>query len=423
MNDCSHCRTGRRDFVRLALGAGAAAAVSGRLGLPLIAQSGRPTAKNVILLWMQGAPSQLDTFDPKPGTDTGGPFKAIDTKTPGLRVCEHLPRTAAVSDRFSVIRTLNSKDPNHDTARTLLHTGYRTDPTVEHPHLGSLIVHELGSKAEGLPGCITIGKDAQTGSGFLPPELAPLHIEKTENPLEDLRLARGVTSFRLADREQLLRAQNERFAADHASDGRVDSQRKATDRAFELLRSPNLKAFDVSEESEETRKLYGPSPFGKACLMARRLVQAGVRFVEVTLADWDTHKDNFAGHQKLLQQLDPGMSGLLIDLERRGMLSETLVLWMGEFGRTPRVNAANGRDHFTRAFAAALAGGGIAGGRVVGRTDALGLEVAERPVSVQDLFATVYGRLGVDVSKKFMTPGGRPVKALEGGEPVKELLA
>jgi hypothetical protein len=421
--DCAHCRTGRRDFVKIALGAGAAASVSGRLGLPLLAQSRVPTAKSVILLWMQGAPSQIDTFDPKPGTETGGPFKALGTKTPGLALSEHLPRLAATSDRYSVIRTLNSKDPNHDTARYLLHTGYRSDPTVEHPHLGSLIVHELGSRAEGLPGCITLGKDAQTGSGFLPPELAPLHIEKTENPLEDLRLAGGVTASRLADRQRLLSEQNGRFAAEHAADGRVESQRKAYDRAFELMRSPHLKAFDLADEPDETRKLYGNSPFGRACLMARRLVEAGVRFVEVTLADWDTHKDNFDGHRKLMAQLDPGMSGLLIDLDRRGLLEETLVLWMGEFGRTPRVNAANGRDHFTRAFAAALAGGGIAGGRVVGRTDRLGLEVAERPVSVQDLFATIYGRLGVEPSKKYMTPGGRPVKALDGGDPLKELLA
>ncbi|HYE99529.1 MAG TPA: DUF1501 domain-containing protein, partial [Planctomycetota bacterium] len=203
----------------------------------------------------------------------------------------------------------------------------------------------------------------------------------------------------------------------------VEMQRKAYDRAFSLLRSPHLKAFDVGGEPEEVRRLYGPSPFGKACLMARRLVEAGVRFVEVTLADWDSHADNFGRHKGLMEQLDPGMAGLLEDLERRKMLSETLVLWMGEFGRTPRVNGGNGRDHFTRNFCAVAAGGGVAGGRVVGRTDAKGLEPVERPVSVQDLFATVYRTLGVDGSKKFMTPGGRPIKALDGGEPVKEILA
>ncbi|HYE97295.1 MAG TPA: DUF1501 domain-containing protein, partial [Planctomycetota bacterium] len=274
MSECRHCDLGRRDFVKIALGAGALA------GLPGTAVAGAPTAKAVILLWMQGGPSQIDTFDPKPGTETGGPFKAVATKTPGLSISEHLPRVAGKSNLYSVIRTLNSKDPNHDTARYLLHTGYRTDPTVEHPHLGSLIVNELGSKAEGLPGCIMIGKDAQTGSGYLPPELSPLHIEKTENPMEDLTLPKGVTRFRLEDREALLQAQNDGFAARHP-DRRVEVQRKAYERAFSLLRSPHLKAFDVSGEPEEVRRLYGPSPFGKACLMARRLVEAGVRFVEV----------------------------------------------------------------------------------------------------------------------------------------------
>lgn len=411
------CGCTRRDFVRLTLGGlGLAAAPAAA------AAGGTSTAKSVILLWMQGGPSQLETFDPKPGTEHGGPGKALATKTPGLFLGEALPRLAELSEKFSVVRTLNSRDPNHDTARYLLHTGNRTDPTVEHPHLGSLIAHELGTKAEGLPGCIAFGKDATTGSGYLPPELAPLLVEKIENPLEDLKMAAGVNAFRLADREQLLQAQNARFGATHP-DGKVESHQKAVERAFSLLRSPHLKAFDVAQEAEEVRALYGTSPFGKACLMARRLVEAGVRFVEVALADWDTHADNFNRTKQLCGQLDPGMSGLLTDLDRRGLLQDTLVIWMGEFGRTPKLNAAGGRDHFTRAFGAALAGGGIAGGRVVGRTDALGMEAVDRPVSVPDLFATIYGRLGMDPRKKFMTPGGRPIKALEGGDPVKELLA
>ena len=420
--NCGHCSSGRRDFIKLAFGGSAAAALSGKFLLPSYAATGPAKAKAVILLWMQGGPSQLDTFDPKPGTETGGATKAVDTKTSGLFVSEHLPRLAQASDQFSVIRTLFSKDPNHDTARYLLHTGYRTDPTVDHPHLGSLLAQELGTKAEGLPGCITLGKDPGAGSGYLSPELSPLLIEKIENPLEDLKLSKDVTTFRLADREQLLWAQNEGFSAVHA-EGRVDSQRKAYERAFSLMRSPHLKAFDLSGEKDETRKLYGSSPFGRACLMARRLVEAGVRFVEVTLADWDTHADNFNRTKGLMEQLDPGMSGLLKDLAQRNLLDETLVVCMGEFGRTPRINGGNGRDHWTRAFCAALAGGGVAGGRVVGRTNALGTETQDRPVSVQDLFATIYGQLGVDASKKYMTPGGRPIKILEGGDPVKELLA
>jgi hypothetical protein len=419
---CAHCTSGRRDFIKIAFGASAAAALSGRFLLPSLAASRPPRAKSVLLLWMQGGPSQLDTFDPKPGAETGGPHKAIETRTPGLFISEHLPRLAQSSERYSIIRTLFSKDPNHDTARYLLHTGYRTDPTVDHPHLGSLLAKEMGTLAEGLPGCITLGKEPGAGSGYLAPELSPLLIEKIENPLEDLKLANGVTSFRLADREKLLWQQNEGFAANHA-EPRLDSQRKAYERAFSLMRSPNLKAFDISSEKEGTRKLYGSSPFGRACLMARRLVESGVRFVEVSLADWDTHADNFNRTKGLMEQLDPAMSGLLTDLDQRGMLEETLVIWMGEFGRTPRINGGNGRDHWTRAFCAALAGGGISGGRVLGKTNALGTDTLDRPVSVQDLFATIYGQLGIDATKKYLTPNGRPVKILEGGEPVKELLA
>src|SRR6185295_7047253 len=247
MTDCRHCSSGRRDFIKIAFGGAAAAALSGRFLLPVQAATKPAKAKAVILLWMQGGPSQLDTFDPKPGAETGGPHKAIDTKTPGLQVSEHLPRLAQLSDKYSVIRTLFSKDPNHDTARYLLHTGYRTDPTIDHPHLGSLLAQELGTRAEGLPGCITLGKDPGASSGYLPPELAPLLVEKIENPLEDLRLPRDVTSFRQADREKLLSAQNAGFAADHV-EGRIESQHKAYERAFALMRSPHLKAFEISDE-------------------------------------------------------------------------------------------------------------------------------------------------------------------------------
>ncbi|MFN3484021.1 MAG: DUF1501 domain-containing protein [Planctomycetota bacterium] len=416
---------GRRDFVRITLGAGAAAGLAAKFGLPRAAGAaeGRARAKAVILLWMQGGPSQIDTFDPKPGTETGGPFKAVDTRVRGVQISEHLPHLAARADRFSILRTLHSKDPNHDTARYLLHTGYRTDPTVEHPHLGSLVSTELGRRAEGLPGCILLGKDVPTGSGYLPPETAPLQVEKLDKPLEDLKLPPGVSPFRLEDRENLLKKQNAGFARAHPEEARLRAHEAAYARAFELVRSPHLKAFDLSGESDETRALYGDSPFGRACLMARRLVEAGVPFVEVTLADWDTHQDNFARTRALMEQLDPGMAGLLEDLERRGLLAETLVLCLGEFGRTPRVNAGQGRDHWTLNFCAAVAGGGLAGGRVVGRTDRLGLEPLERPVSVQDFFATIYDRLGIDPGKKFQTPSGRPVRILEGGDPVKELLA
>jgi hypothetical protein len=375
----------------------------------------------MILLWMQGGPSQLDTWDPKPGAETGGPFQAIDTKLEGTKISEHMPKLAGLSSRFSVIRSLHSKDPNHDTARYLLHTGYRVDSTVQHPHLGSLIAKELGAK-EGLPACITVGNDPGVGAGYLAPELAPLFIEKVDQPLEDIALPRGVNKFRLEDREALLDQQNAGFAKSHA-DVRVEQHREAQRRALALVKSTHVKAFDVSEEPEKTRALYGDGAFGKACLMGRRLVEEGVKFVEVTLADWDTHADNFNRSKALMKQLDAGMSGLLQDLDAKGLLASTLVVCMGEFGRTPKINPAQGRDHFTRAFSAALAGGGLAGGRAIGETNASGMEITKRPVSVQDLFATIYQQLGVDARREYRSQSGRPIKALDGGEPVKELLS
>lgn len=416
-NDCS-----RRDFIRIALGGTAAAGLSSRFWLPsAVADPARARAKSVILLWLQGAPSQLDTFDPKPGRSTGGPVKAIETALRGVHFSDYLPRLAKNADRFSLIRSLHSNDPNHDTARYLLHTGWRKNETVDHPHMGSLVSKELGVRRGGLPGCITFGGSNDSGAGFLPHEYAPLIIEKIEKPLEDIVLPKGITLERLKEREFLLKAQNKSFRKDHR-DEMVEAQQKAYDRALEMVRSPHLKAFDISRENDRLRKAYGDTPFGKACLMARRLVGAGVRFVEVTLADWDTHQDNFNRTRELCDQLDPAMSTLLQDMGSRGMLDDTIVLCMGEFGRTPQINNNQGRDHFTRAFFAALVGGGIQPGRVIGKTNDDGTEVAERPVSVADLYATLYRQLGIDPEKKYMSKTDRPVRILEGGAPVRELL-
>ena len=420
MENCTHCSLGRRDFVRLAFGSAAGAALASRFGFAAAQDGAAPKAKSVILLWMQGAASQFETWDPKPGADTGGPTKSVDTGK-GYSICTNFGRVAKLADKFSLVRTLHSNDPNHETARYLLHTGHRRIDTVDYPHLGSLISAELGMKAEGLPGCVTLGGDTGIGSGYLPPDTTPFFIEKIDNPMEDIALAPGTTKWRLDDREKLLKAQNDDFRRDH-DDRKVLEHQKAAERAFALLRSPHVKAFDVSKEPEEARKLYGATPFGRACLLARRLVQAGTRFVEVSLGDWDTHADNFNRTAALAEQCDQGMSALLTDLGRQSMLGDTLVVWLSEFGRTPRVNVANGRDHFSKAWSCALAGGGIQGGRVIGETNADGTAIAKRPVTVVDLFATFYKQLGIDSEKKHQSGTGRPVKILDDGMPIKELL-
>jgi uncharacterized protein (DUF1501 family) len=420
MEPCPNCAPSRRDFIRVTLATSAGAALASRFGLAYGQEAAGAKAKSVILLWMQGAASQFETWDPKPGADTGGPTKAADTGR-GYAINARLERMSKLAAKYSVIRTLNSNDPNHETARYLLHTGHRRIDTVDYPHLGSLISSELGMKAEGLPGCVALGGDSGIGSGFLPPDTTPFFIEKIDKPTEDIALAPGMTKWRLDDREALLKAQNDSFRKDH-DDRKVAEHQKAAERALALMRSPHIKAFDVDKEPEEAKKLYGPTPFGRACLLARRLVQAGTRFVEVSLGDWDTHADNFNRTDKLIEQLDPGFSALLTDLERQSMLDETLVIWLSEFGRTPRVNIVNGRDHFSKAWSCVLAGGGIQGGRVVGKTNVDGTAVAERPVPVADLYATIYKQLGIDTEKKFHSGTGRPVKVLDSGEPVKELL-
>lgn len=420
MSDCLHCRTmNRRDFMRLTIGTAAGAALAAKFGLAWGQDDpAKAKAKSVILLWMAGAPSQWDTFDLKSGN---GSFKPIETAVPGIEICEHLPRVAREFKDISLIRTLNSRDPNHETAIYYLHTGYRREATVERPSLGCLLAREFEDPRFDLPAFVSFGQFT-IGPGLLGSRYLPFTIEDVNKPLENVLLPAGVTAERMRDREKLLRAQEADFRRDHPGP-HMDAHQAAYESAQRIVHSKSLSAFDLGKEPEAVRKAYGDTPFGKGCLMARRLVESGVRFVEVQLGDWDTHADNFKRTQTLMNTLDPAMSSLLRDLRERRLLDSTLVVWMGEFGRTPQVNAANGRDHFTKAWSVALAGGGIQGGRLVGRTTENGLDIAERPVAVADLFATFYDRLGVDGSQKLVTPEGRPVKVLESGEPIKELLS
>ncbi len=413
--------------MRIGLGASAAAGLAAKFPVPYALGQARPAkAKACILLWTQGAQSQIDTWDPKPGTETGGPFREIETASPDIRICEHLPRTARQMDKASVIRTLNSKDPNHDTASYYLHTSYRRLGDLQHPHVGSVILEELGPGKTDLPGCIVVGGDPPAGAAYLPAERSPVVFDRLDNPTQDIVRHKEGSHFyipmsRLERRWQMLRRFEDGWNKKH-DDPRVESRRQMYERAWKVLSSSSLKAFDIDNEPGDVRRAYGASPLGRAVLMSRRLVQAGIRFVEVMHGTWDTHSENFTGHQRLLGELDLAYAALLEDLAKTNLLSETLVVLMGEFGRTPRVNAAKGRDHWTRCWSAVLAGGGIAGGRVVGKTDRAGMEIAERPVSVSDLYATIYQCLGVDPDKQYTSASGRPVKILDGGEPVSELF-
>jgi hypothetical protein len=399
----------RRDFVRISLGAGAGALSSRLLG----AQDGKTVAagkaKACILLWLAGAPSHLETFDPHDGLSA---IPGLDTAAPGVRISEGLPKLAREMRRVSLVRSLHSKDPNHATATYLLHTGYRRMPAIQHPHGGAVIAHELGERSD-LPGCIVIGADPQCGAGYLPGEKGPVVFDKLDAPAEDVKSS--MSKEKLDRRWRMLRALDSRFAEERQA-AEVQERRRAYERAYKVLTSDKVKAFDLSRE-EPGR--YGTSPFGRAVQMSRRLVEAGVRFVEVALGDWDSHADLEPAHRRLLTTLDGPFAALVSDLAERRLLDETLVVCMGEFGRTPDLNAARGRDHWTRCWSAAFAGGGVAGGRVVGKTD--GREVVERAVSVPDLFATLFASFGIDPRKE-IDAAGRPLGITESGTPASELM-
>jgi len=415
------CTCSRRGFLRLSVAMSAGSALAAKFGIPLLAQeaTGPVKAKRCIVLWMMGAPSQMDTWDPKPGTETGGPFEAIETTASGIKIGQHLPFTAKQMKHLSLIRTVNSHDPNHDTAQYLLHTAYRKAADIEHPHLGSIVASELGMEVDDLPPAVVIGSAPPAGCGYLPAEWAPVVFDRLADPAEDVLPVQNNPRERLARRWRMLQQFEAGFAEQH-EDKRIQARRQACEKAYKVLTSERVKAFDVRQEPLEVRNLYGNTDFGRACLMARRLAESGVRFVEVMYGDWDTHADNFERVKTLCTDIDRPMAALVEDLNRRGMLKDTLILWMGEFGRTPKINAANGRDHWTT-WSVALGGGGIQPGRVIGRTDALGMSIAERGVPVNDLFATIYHAFGIQTDKKLIQVP-RPMKVIDGGSPVRELF-
>jgi hypothetical protein len=388
----------------------------------------RPKAEAVILLWCAGGPSHLDTFDPKPEapSEIAGQFKAIETSVSGVRISEHLPNTAKVMDKIALVRSVNSSIAAHEQASQYLMTGYRPIPTLEYPGYGAVVAKEMGPK-NSLPPYVAIPDMSRAGqAGFIGAGYNPFVAGNPAAPnyrVEDINLPRGVDEGRLAKRRGFTQRLNERFAG-ALPDDNVRSVDAFYDRAYELITSSGAKkAFDLTGESPATRELYGQTTYGQGALLARRLVEAGARFITVSRGGWDTHQNNFQTlSTRLLPELDRAFAGLVTDLAQRGMLEKTLVLVMGEFGRTPRINPRGGRDHYSRCRSIAVAGGGVRGGQVVGQSDATGSAPSERPVSVEDVASTIYHALGVDYHKQYMTPTGRPIHLAAGGAPVHELF-
>jgi uncharacterized protein (DUF1501 family) len=389
----------------------------------LAAEGAARRARACILLWLGGGPSHIDTFDPKPGSDTNGPFKPIDTAIPGLQFCEYLPKLAGQAKHLAVVRSLTSKEQDHDRATEYLHTGNLRDETVEYPALGSVVAREWSAEDGDLPAFVAIN-ESTLGGGFLGVQYSPYVITDLNAPLQNIALPEGVDAPRQDRRLKALDRFNQGFAA-RGDATAVAEFARFTARALRFQKSPALKAFDLKAEKPEVVAAYGAendqAAFARGCLLARRLVEHGVRFVEVTLSGWDTHENNFSTVTGLCRQLDAPFAALLKDLADRGLLGQTLVVCLGEFGRTPKVNEQNGRDHWSDAFSAVLAGGGVRGGQIVGASDAKGEQVKERPVTVPDLYATLLSAFGVDGKKTYRTQG-RPIRLADKGTVVKELF-
>ena len=417
----------RRELLDLTLRtAGAAALTPALLGLccrRAVAQAAgaKSGGKKLILLWLEGGPSQLDTFDPKPGAPTQGPMGVLPTEIPGWSVADALPGFAARAHHCSVIRTLTSKEASHSRAREMLHTGYSPNPAVHYPTLGSIVAHEVGDLEHELPAFVQIDGPLANKS-YLGIEAAPFRIEDPTGEIANVAPPPGVTKEAIAARTELHSLLEDRFARTR-DPGAVHANEVQRNRAWRMMNSSLLDGFRLDAEKNALREAYGSNKFGQGVLLARRLVERGVSAVEVVLDGWDTHNDNYPRTKALCEILDPALSTLLDDLRERELLDDTLVLCMGEFGRTPQLRSNNGRGHWPNNFCAVLAGGGLTPGKVVGITDEIGENIVERPVQVADLFATVAKALGIRGDKSFATES-RSVELVDpAGVPVAELLS
>ena len=436
--------TSRRSALKTFAASAAGFSASGWLPRLAAAANAAETDRACILLWMTGGSSQLDTFDPKPDHENGGEFAAIDTAVPGIKIAEHLPGIARRMDRVVPVRSMSTKEGDHGRATFLARTGYPPAGPVRYPSLGSLLSKELHRGESDLPGYVSVSpfrfaNPAAFGPGFLGPGYAPLVVgdgpgfgpgesgDASALTVRNLAPPAGVGAERMESRLGLLSAMEAEFATGRP-DGVLTGRRTAYEKAVRMMSTAAAGAFELDGEPDPLRDRYGRNPFGQGCLLARRLVERGVPFVEVCLngADgsqafaWDTHQDNFAAVKTLCGVLDPAWSTLLDDLSDRGLLDTTTVVWMGEFGRTPQINANAGRDHFPVAWSAALSGGGVRGGQVVGATTDDGMEVADRPVRVPDLIATIARAVGVDPATDNLSNVGRPITLADGEAEVLE---
>lgn len=382
----------------------------------------KATAKNIIYLYMSGGQSHLDTWDPKDGSETAGPTRSIKTRADGVRISEYLPKTAEQMHHIAVINSLSSTQGAHEQGNYYMHTSYTMRGTIRHPAMGAWVNVFQGPGNKTLPGSVYIGNDSRhPGAGFFPAKNSPLFMANPEGGLKNVRIEKGITSERFQARMDLAEELDGEFrsAFPHRS---VKAYADIYDDAMALMNSADLAAFDLSKETDEVRNQYGRQSFGQGCLLARRLVEHGVRCVEVSLGGWDTHIANFVRVPELCGILDAALSSLLSDLDQRGLLHETLVVVTSEFGRTPNINQNVGRDHYPKAFSAVLAGGGIVGGQCYGKTDEEGREVVENKVLIPDFNATIAYALGLPLDHVLYSPSKRPFTVADKGKPITQIF-
>ncbi len=418
---CTPTGMSRRHFMRHLAGASALVGPAFALTRTMRAnaQALSKDHKSAILLWLGGGPPSIDMWDMKPGAPTAGEYKPIST-TGDFQICELMPTLARQGKHLSIVRSMSTREADHERGRYYMHTGFVPSPNVEHPSYGSVVAHEMESKVPELeiPPFVSIGGGSE-GPGFLGMAYAPFQVD-ANGRIKDVEMS--VPWQRMYDRMKLLGALETRFI-DERRGSAAEEHAKVLKKTQELLTSEQMKAFQVRSEPQEIVAKYGDNNFGRGCLMARRLVEVGVPFVEVNSGGWDLHQNCFTSLQTKLPELDKAFSALMDDLQQRGLLESTVVLCMGEFGRTPRINGNSGRDHFARAWSVALGGAGIQGGRAIGKTNADGTGVESDPFSSEDLMATVCHALGISLQTTYTAKNGRPMKIAGGGHVIEELFA
>ncbi|HEY2414036.1 MAG TPA: DUF1501 domain-containing protein [Pirellulaceae bacterium] len=377
--------------------------------------------KSAIMLWMDGGPSTIDIWDLKPGAPTGGQFKPISTAG-SMQICEHMPMTAKVMDKLSIIRSMSTREADHTRGKYYMRTGYVPNPNVQYPSYGAVLSHELLDQRQNLdiPPFVCVG-GATEGPGFLGMSWSPFNVTST-GQIRNLDINPAEID-RLADRMRALDVLEKNFVSQNRGPAANDHM-KILAKTVNIMTSKQMDAFKVAKEPKEVQDRYGNDPFGKGCLMARRLVEAGVPFVEVNIGGWDNHNNIFTTlKDQKLPVLDKAMSALVEDLSQRGLLQDTAIIWMGDFSRTPRINDRGGRDHWARAWSVVVGGGGLKGGVTVGKTNADGTAVETDPYTSQDVMATICKTLGISLETTFTSNNGRPMKIANSGKVIKELFA